>query len=73
MDIQEIEVTIKKDGQVTLQVMGLKGNACLALTSDLEQALGNLILERQMTSESSEVPPSPIQQKQAPRVRRKRS
>jgi len=53
MDIQEIEVEIDVQGQVNLHVKGLTGTACLALTSDLELVLGNLVLERQMTPEAS--------------------
>lgn len=54
MDVQEIEVTIDKNGQVHVQVRGVKGNACLDITRELEQALGNGIVERVMTSESLE-------------------
>jgi hypothetical protein len=56
MDIQEIEVVIGKNGQVTLHVSGVQGNACLPLTADMEQALGGLLLNRQMTSEAAALP-----------------
>lgn len=51
MDIEEIEVTINKNGQVILHVKGAKGETCLELTDDLEKTLGNLVLERKMTAE----------------------
>ena len=54
MDIQEIEVEIDPQGQVTLHVKGIQGAACLSITEDLEQALGKIILNRQMTPEAAE-------------------
>ena len=54
MEIQEIEVTIGKDGQVQIQVRGAKGLQCLTLTKELEEALGGDIVSRVMTSESLE-------------------
>jgi hypothetical protein len=54
MDVQEIEVTIDKNGQVHIQVRGVKGNACLEITRELEQALGNTVVEREMTPEALE-------------------
>jgi len=44
MEIQEIEVTIGKDGQVQIQVRGVQGTECLALTKDLEEAVGGNLL-----------------------------
>lgn len=54
MELQEIEVTIEKDGQVRLRVQGVKGMACLDLTRDLEAALGGQVESREMTHEASE-------------------
>ena len=54
MEIQEIEVTIGKDGQVQIQVRGVKGMKCLELTKELEEALGGKILARVMTDEAAE-------------------
>jgi len=54
MEIQEIEVTIGKDGQVQIQVRGVQGTECLALTKELEEALGGNILSRVMTAEAGE-------------------
>jgi len=54
MEIQEIEITIEKNGQVKLHVRGAKGATCLDLTQELEQALGGELLERQLTPEADE-------------------
>ena len=56
MELEEIEVTIEKDGRVRIQVRGVKGEACLDLTQALEQALGGVIEERSMTPEAYENP-----------------
>jgi hypothetical protein len=53
MDIQEIEVEIDAQGQVNLHVKGIPGTDCLLITQDLEKALGNVVLERNMTAEAS--------------------
>lgn len=60
MDVQEIEITIGKDGKVELRVSGVKGTDCLLLTQDLEKALGGEILLRQMTSEAGEGTPGNV-------------
>ena len=54
MDVEEIEITIGKNGQVKLHVRGMKGKKCLVLTEELEKALGNEILDRQFTPEALE-------------------
>ncbi|MBI3946289.1 MAG: DUF2997 domain-containing protein [Armatimonadetes bacterium] len=54
MDLQEIEVVIEKDGRVRIQVRGVKGEACLDLTRDLEAALGGQVESREMTPEAYE-------------------
>jgi hypothetical protein len=54
MEIQEIDVIIDKDGQVKIEVRGVKGPACLDLTKELEAALGGEVVDRQMTAEASE-------------------
>lgn len=54
MELQEIEVTIGKDGQVQIQVRGVKGDKCLLITKELEEALGGEILTRVMTPEAME-------------------
>lgn len=54
MELQEIEVIIGKDGQVQLQVRGVKGLTCLNLTRELEAVLGGQIEAREMTPEAEE-------------------
>jgi hypothetical protein len=62
MELQEIEVVIGKDGEVQIQVRGVKGQKCLELTKELEEALGGEILARVMTPESQEEPDQRIDQ-----------
>ncbi len=52
MELQEIEVTIDKNGQVKIKVSGVQGESCLDLTQDLEAALGGQIESREMNSDS---------------------
>ena len=54
MEFQEIDIYIDKDGQVKIEVRGVKGQKCLDLTKDLEMALGGKIEARDMTSEYHE-------------------
>ena len=62
MEMQEIEVTIGKDGQVEIHVRGVKGLQCIELTAGLEEILGGVVLSREMTSEAIESNPSQIDQ-----------
>lgn len=54
MELQEIEVTIGKNGEVQVHVRGVKGKACLELTEALEAALGGQVALREMTPEVDE-------------------
>lgn len=45
-EIQEITVAIAPDGTVDLEVHGVTGPSCEALTAELEQALGGVVLDR---------------------------
>lgn len=54
MELQEVEITIDQNGQVQVQVRGVKGAQCLELTKDLEEALGGEIVLREMTAEALE-------------------
>jgi hypothetical protein len=54
MEIHELAVTIEENGQVRLEVRGVKGEGCLELTKELEAALGVQVLSRQMTAEASD-------------------
>lgn len=69
MELQEIEVTIGKDGQVQIQVRGVKGTKCLELTKELEDALGGEVLARIMSPEALEQEsPTDIDQDQSLRA-----
>ena len=54
MEVQEIDVFIDKDGQVRLEVRGVKGGGCLDITAPLEHALGGKVQSREMTAEARE-------------------
>lgn len=54
MEIQEVEIVIEPDGRVRVDVRGVKGPACLAITGPLEQALGGAV-ERSLKPEHDEV------------------
>lgn len=49
-DKAELEITIGPDGVVRIVTHGLKGQACLAETRDLEKALGE-VKQREKTRE----------------------
>lgn len=51
MEKQELEITIDREGKVSIQVRGVKGPGCLNLTQALEQALGGQVEERTRTAE----------------------
>jgi hypothetical protein len=46
-----IKIEIDKKGKVSFTVEGVKGDACLAETKFLEDALGGKVLERETTAE----------------------
>lgn len=54
MELHEIDVFIEKNGQVRIEVRGVKGPVCLTATKDLEKALGGEIVQREMTPEAGE-------------------
>ena len=51
MEIQEIDLFVQPDGTVKIEVRGVKGKKCLALTEDVENLLGGQIVNREFTSE----------------------
>ena len=55
MDVQEIEVIIDADGNVRVDVKGVKGTQCTDITRALEAALGDDV-ERELTWEANEEP-----------------
>jgi hypothetical protein len=55
MTMQELEITIDNEGRVMVHVSGVKGEDCLALTKNLETAVGD-VQERSFTSDYYEQP-----------------
>jgi hypothetical protein len=53
MDMQELEIQVDRDGNVTVHVKGVKGEECLALTKSIEDALGR-VTDRSLTHEHYE-------------------
>lgn len=51
-----IKIEIDKKGKVSFTVEGVKGDACLAETKFLEDALGGQVVSRTETSEYYEQP-----------------
>jgi hypothetical protein len=49
-DKTELEITIGPDGEVRIVTHGLKGQACIAETKDLEKAVGE-VKSREKTRE----------------------
>lgn len=50
-EIQEIDVIVKPDGTVKLEVRGVKGGKCLALTEGIEELLGGAVTDRVFSDE----------------------
>lgn len=50
-ELQEIDVFVKPDGTVKVEVRGVTGKKCLSITEDIEKLLGGEILERIHTDE----------------------
>ncbi len=57
MEMQELEITIDKEGRVQVAVRGVKGQGCLELTKGIENAVG-IVEEREYTAEYYEEPVS---------------
>ncbi|MFA5222584.1 MAG: DUF2997 domain-containing protein [Methanoregula sp.] len=55
MTMQELEITIDNEGRVLIHVTGVKGEDCLALTKNLETAVGD-VQERSFSSDYYEQP-----------------
>ena len=54
-DMQELEIKIDGDGNVTVRVIGGDGAKCVDLTKEIEAALGD-VLERKLTEEYYQEP-----------------
>ena len=50
MELQEMEITIDKEGRIQVNVKGVQGTGCLALTRELENAVG-VVEQREYTAE----------------------
>lgn len=50
-ELQEIDVVILPNGQVKVEVRGVKGSKCEAMTKPLEALLGGKIVDRERTDE----------------------
>jgi hypothetical protein len=57
MEMKELEITIDKEGRVQVAVRGVKGEGCLGLTKNIENAVGT-VEEREYTAEYYEQPVS---------------
>ena len=57
MEMQEPEITIDKEGRVQVAVRGVKGEGCLGLTKNIENAVGT-VEEREYTGEYYKQPVS---------------
>jgi hypothetical protein len=57
MEMQELEITIDKEGRVQIAVRGVKGEGCLGLTKNIENSVGT-VEEREYTAEYYEQPVS---------------
>lgn len=53
MEMQELEIHVEKDGNVTVHVKGVKGGGCLSVTRSIEDALGK-VTDRSLTPEHFE-------------------
>lgn len=56
MEIHEIQIQIKPNGQVEILVQGVNGSNCLDITAELEEALGGNVVFREMKAEADEPP-----------------
>jgi hypothetical protein len=56
MELQEIDVYIDENGEVRIEVRGVKGTSCLEVTKALEAALGGEVKAREKTAEMYESP-----------------
>ncbi len=50
MELQELEIQMDREGNVTLHVRGVKGEECIMITKSIEEPLGKII-ERRLSGE----------------------
>lgn len=63
MELQQVDVFIEKNGEVRIEVRGVKGKKCPDLTAGLEEALGGK-LSREMTPDAVEAEGEAVRQSQ---------
>jgi hypothetical protein len=66
MEMQEMEITIDREGRIQVKVRGAHGSDCLAMTKNIEEAAG-VVEERRYTAEYYE---QPVTEEQYARIRR---
>jgi hypothetical protein len=66
MEMQEMEITIDKEGKILVKVSGAHGTDCLAITKHIEEASG-VVEERTCSPEYYE---QPVSVEQNNRIRR---
>ena len=54
MKLEQIEVIIDANGKVRLETSGFSGDECLTATREIEELLGDQVLERERTAERFE-------------------
>jgi hypothetical protein len=64
-EIQEIDVYVQPDGNVKIEVRGVKGKKCLDITREIEEQLGGQILQREETHEMHEAEQQRTQDEEA--------
>ncbi len=55
MEMQELEITIDRQGKVQVAVRGVRGEGCLGITRNIENAVGT-VEGREYTAEYYEQP-----------------
>lgn len=55
MEMQELEITIDKEGRVQVAARGIRGDGCLSVTKNIENAVG-VVEGREYTGEYYEQP-----------------
>jgi hypothetical protein len=66
MEMQEMEITIDKEGRIQVKVNGAHGSNCLAMTKNLEEAAG-VVEERTYSPAYYE---QPVNEEQYTHIRR---
>jgi hypothetical protein len=50
MELQEMEIQVDREGNVTLHVLGVEGEECTMITKSIEEPLGEVV-ERTLSGE----------------------